>query len=52
MQRGRALTSLAAWTMTYSTYPDTGSSWKVRLGNTGQELQALPATVYALCVTG
>jgi hypothetical protein len=42
---------LAEWVQTYSTYPDTNGSWKVRLGNTGNSI-ALPATVYALCVAG
>jgi hypothetical protein len=42
---------LAEWTQTYSSFPSSDDSWKVRLGNAGQN-HALPVTVFALCVAG
>jgi Collagen triple helix repeat (20 copies) len=41
--------SLADFSLTYSSYPDSASTWKVRMGNTGQSF-GLSATVYAVCV--
>jgi hypothetical protein len=41
----------ASYMTTYQSYPDSNSSWTVRLGNLGSA-HALTVTVYALCVAG